>query len=60
MVFQTFGKSIVQRLARVLPNIWQKYYPTFDKGVIQRLIKVLSRSEKTLINYSKPIYTSIA
>jgi len=55
--FQTFGKDIAQRLARVFSNVWQKCFPTFgksvfqrfknifstfDKGVIQRLIKVLS------------------
>ena len=37
-----FGKSITQRLAKVLPNVWQEYCLTFGKSVFKRLAKVLS------------------
>ena len=37
-----FGKSIAQRLARVLSNAWQEYCLTFGKSIAQRLAKVLS------------------
>ena len=40
--FQTFGKGIAQRLAKVLPNVWQRYCPTFGKSVFQRLAKMFS------------------
>ena len=47
--FQTFGKSIAQRLARVFPNVWQECFPTFGKSVFKRLIKVFSTSDKSII-----------
>lgn len=49
IVFVSLDKGIVQRLARVLSNVWQsffqrltKFFSTFDKSIIQRLTKVLS------------------
>ena len=54
IVFVSLDKGIVQRLARVLSNVWQSFFSTFDKSIIQRLIKILSRFEKALINISNP------
>lgn len=35
MVFQKFGKSIVQRVVRVFPKVWQRYRLTFEKGLFK-------------------------
>gem|GEM_PF-3134729 len=47
--FPTFGKSVAQRLAKVLPNVWQECFQTFGKSVFKRLIKVFSTFDKSII-----------
>ena len=46
---KVFCQGVVRWLAKVLPNVWQKFFQrlikvfsTFDKSIIQRLMKVLS------------------
>ena len=46
---KVFCQGVSKWLAKVLPNVWQKFFQrlikvfsTFDKSIIQRLIKVLS------------------
>ena len=46
---QMVGKSIAQRLAKVLPNVWQECFQTFGKSVFKRLIKVFSTFDKSII-----------
>ena len=47
--FQTFGKSIAQRLVRVFSNVWQKCFPTFGKSVFQRFKNIFSTFDKGVI-----------
>ena len=46
---KVFCQGVVRWLAKVLPNVWQKYYPTFGKSVAQRLVKLFSTFDKGII-----------
>lgn len=48
--FQTFGKDIAKRLARVFSNIWQKCFQTLGKSVFQRFKNIFSTFEKCFFN----------
>ena len=56
--FQTFGKGIAQRLARVFSNVWQKCFPTFGKSVFKRWVKVLSNVLKISFQRLKSVFST--
>lgn len=56
--FQTFGKDIAQRLARVFSNVWQKCFPTFGKSVFKRWVKVFSNVLKISFQRLKSVFST--
>ena len=58
-VLTNLDNVFIQRLTKVLSNVWQRCYPTFDKGVIQRLIKLFSNVVNKSFQRCKQVFSNI-
>ena len=58
-VLTNLDNVFIQRLTKVLSNVWQRCYPTFDKVVFKRLIKLFSNVVNKSFQRCKQVFSNI-